>query len=128
MPLPRLPKPPSARELRTTENQLARILKAGLAREGLQTRPSRECTIFVELDDRIEIWISAYEDDLRWWRIAERYAVTVPTVFTWLRTGIIPAKIAVGRVYRFDLDEVDTAVQRRSVQGGRAQSDPEGAE
>lgn len=65
-------------------------------------------------------WVTARQ-------VAERYRVTVPTVFNWLRAGIIPAKIAVGRVYRFDLDEVDAALLHRSVQGGRAQSDPEGA-
>ncbi len=65
-------------------------------------------------------WVTARQ-------IADRYGVTVPTVFNWLRAGIIPAKVAVGRVYRFDLDEVDAALQQRSVHGARAQSDPEGA-
>ncbi len=60
-------------------------------------------------------------------QIAERYGVTVPTVFNWLRAGVIPAKVAVGRVYRFDLEEVDAALQRRSIQGNRAQSDPKAA-
>ena len=43
-------------------------------------------------------------------QVAERFAVTVPTVFNWLRAGLIPAKIAVGRIYRFDLAEVDAAL------------------
>jgi excisionase family DNA binding protein len=45
-------------------------------------------------------------------QVAERYAVTVPTVFGWLRAGIIPAKVAIGRIYRFDLAEVDAALAR----------------
>ena len=45
-------------------------------------------------------------------QVAERYAVTVPTVFSWLRAGIIPAKVAIGRIYRFDLAEVDVALAR----------------
>lgn len=46
-------------------------------------------------------------------QVAERYAVTVPTVFTWLRAGIIPAKVAMGRIYRFDLTDVDRALERQ---------------
>ena len=46
-------------------------------------------------------------------QVAERYAVTVPTVFGWLRAGIIPAKVAIGRIYRFDFAEVDAALARR---------------
>jgi excisionase family DNA binding protein len=52
-------------------------------------------------------WVTARQ-------IAERYSVTVPTVFNWLRAGIIPAKVAIGRVYRFDLAEVDAALDQRS--------------
>lgn len=48
-------------------------------------------------------------------QVARRYSVTVPTVFNWLRAGIIPAKVAVGRIYRFDLDEVDAALKSRST-------------
>lgn len=48
-------------------------------------------------------------------KVAERYGVTVPTVFNWLRAGIIPAKVAVGRVYRFDLEEVDAALSQQSA-------------
>jgi excisionase family DNA binding protein len=47
-------------------------------------------------------------------QIAAHYGVTKPTVFNWLRAGIIPAKVAVGRIYRFDLDEVDHALKSRS--------------
>jgi excisionase family DNA binding protein len=45
-------------------------------------------------------------------QVAERYAVTVPTVLGWHRAGIIPAKVAIGRIYRFDLAEVDAALAR----------------
>ncbi len=48
-------------------------------------------------------------------QLANRYAVTVPTVFNWFHAGIIPAKIAIGRIYRFDPDEVDAALMRRST-------------
>jgi excisionase family DNA binding protein len=48
-------------------------------------------------------------------QVATRYAVTVPTVFNWLHAGIISAKVAVGRIYRFDLDEVDAALKRHSA-------------
>lgn len=47
-------------------------------------------------------------------QVAEHLSVTVPTVFNWLKQGIIPAKIAVGRVYRFDLDEVEAALEART--------------
>lgn len=46
--------------------------------------------------------------------VAEQYSVTVPTVFNWLKKKIITAKIAVNRVYRFDLEEVEAALIARS--------------
>jgi len=52
-------------------------------------------------------WVTARQ-------IAARYGVTKPTVFNWLNAGVIPAKVAVGRIFRFDLDEVDAALARRS--------------
>jgi excisionase family DNA binding protein len=48
-------------------------------------------------------------------QVAARYDVTVPTVLNWFHAGIIPAKVAVGRIYRFDLDEVDRALKIRSA-------------
>lgn len=57
-------------------------------------------------------WVTARQ-------VADRYSVTVPTVFNWLRAGIIPARIAVGRIYRFDPVEVDAALERRSERSGR---------
>jgi excisionase family DNA binding protein len=49
-------------------------------------------------------------------QVAEHFSVTVPTVFNWLKQGIIPAKIAVGRVYRFDIEEVEEALVQHSKQ------------
>lgn len=59
-------------------------------------------------------------------QVAERYAVTVPTVLGWHRTGIIPAKVAMGRIYRFDLAEVDAALtrHRREVAAKNHNSNP----
>lgn len=50
-------------------------------------------------------------------QVAERYAVTVPTVLGWMRAGIIPAKVAIGRIYRFDLVEVDRALASHRFAG-----------
>lgn len=52
-------------------------------------------------------WVTARQ-------IAARYGVTKPTVFNWLNAGVIPAEVAVGRIFRFDLDEVDAALSQRS--------------
>lgn len=54
------------------------------------------------------LWVTARQ-------IAARYSVTKPTVFNWLRAGIIPARVAVGRVYRFDIAEVEAALARHSA-------------
>ena len=62
-------------------------------------------------------WVTARQ-------VAERYRVTVPTVFNWLRAGIIPAKVAVGRVYRFDLEQVDAALSQRSARESQSAEDP----
>ncbi len=50
-------------------------------------------------------------------QVAERYAVTVPTVLGWMRSGIIPAKVAIGRIYRFDPVEVDRALASHRLAG-----------
>ena len=70
--------------------------------------------------------IGANETNPRWVtarQVADRYSVTVPTVFNWLRDGIIPAKVAVGRIYRFDPDEVDAALARHSGRLGQPAED-----
>lgn len=51
-------------------------------------------------------------------QVARHLSVTAPTVLAWFRDGIIPAKIAVGRIYRFDIEEVDAALAKRSAKGG----------
>lgn len=53
-------------------------------------------------------------------QVAERYAVTVPTVLGWMRAGIIPAKVAIGRIYRFDPVEVDRALASHRLVGASA--------
>jgi excisionase family DNA binding protein len=50
--------------------------------------------------------------------VARHLKVTTPTVLRWFRHGIIPARIAVGRVYRFDLAEVEAALVAASKKGG----------
>jgi excisionase family DNA binding protein len=55
----------------------------------------------------IKGWVTARQ-------IAVRYGVTKPTVFNWLHAGVIQAKVAVGRIFRFDLDEVDAALAQRT--------------
>lgn len=64
-------------------------------------------------------WITARQ-------IAIRYRVTKPTVFNWLRKGIIPVEVAVGRIFRFDVEQVDAALKRRSAtkQSGNLDSKP----
>jgi excisionase family DNA binding protein len=57
-------------------------------------------------------WVTARQ-------IAARYSVTKPTVFNWLHAGVIPARVAVGRIFRFDPDEVDAALEQRSAKIGR---------
>lgn len=47
-------------------------------------------------------------------QVADHLSVTVPTVLRWWRDGIIPARVAVGRVYRFDLSEVEESLANHS--------------
>lgn len=47
-------------------------------------------------------------------QVADHLSVTVPTVLRWWREGIIPARFAVGRVYRFDLSEVEEGLAKHS--------------
>lgn len=70
--------------------------------------------------------ISPTKDRVTARQIAVRYGVTKPTVFNWLRAGIIPADVAVGRIFRFDMDEVDAALKRRCAakQTGNLNSAP----
>lgn len=56
-------------------------------------------------------------------QVAERYAVTVPTVLAWMRAGIIPPKVAIGRIYRFDPVEVDRALSGHRLPGASTESE-----
>ena len=42
--------------------------------------------------------------------IAERFGVKGQTVLEWYHAGVIPARVAYGRTYRFELAEVTTAL------------------
>ena len=42
--------------------------------------------------------------------IGEVYQVTGRTVRDWFHAGLIPAEVAVGRVFRFDLEKVKDAL------------------
>lgn len=46
--------------------------------------------------------------------LAEKLNTTPQTVNTWHRTGVIPAKIAIGRIIRFELETVLLALEAKS--------------
>ena len=46
--------------------------------------------------------------------VAEIINVTVPTVMRWYYDGLIPARLHVGRVIRFELEPVMAALERAS--------------
>ena len=46
--------------------------------------------------------------------LAARYAVAKCTVLEWYHKGIIPAEVAVGKVYRFDAAAVAKALRART--------------
>ena len=43
--------------------------------------------------------------------LAKKYRVAVSTFMSWHHAGIFQAEIAVGRVYRFDEDQVDAGLE-----------------
>lgn len=51
--------------------------------------------------------------------LAAVYKTTVPTVLDWYHKGRIPAAVAVGRIYRFDLDAVKAALAANSKPAAR---------
>lgn len=53
--------------------------------------------------------------------LAKALKVTPPTVLDWHRRGIIPAEIAIGRVYRFNRAKVRAALAAHSNGKGNAQ-------
>lgn len=52
-------------------------------------------------------------------QLAAHFKTTVPTVLDWYHKGWIPAVVAVGRIYRFDLDEVKAALAAKSKPADR---------
>jgi predicted site-specific integrase-resolvase len=52
--------------------------------------------------------------------LAEHFSTTVPTVLSWYHTGDIPAVVAIGRIYRFDIPSVEAALAARKGKGIRA--------
>jgi excisionase family DNA binding protein len=45
--------------------------------------------------------------------LAKALKVTPPTVMDWFRRGIIPAEVALGRIYRFDRAKCKAALAAR---------------
>jgi excisionase family DNA binding protein len=43
-------------------------------------------------------------------QLADRLSTSKATVMSWHHAGIIPAVVAVGRIYRFDINEVEAAL------------------
>lgn len=58
-------------------------------------------------------------------QLAAHKQTSVPTVLTWYRKGIIPATVAEGKVFRFDLDAVDAALEARAK--SKKEASPAGA-
>lgn len=46
--------------------------------------------------------------------LAREMKTSIPTVLQWYHDGIIPAVVAIGRTYRFDLADVKAALAKRS--------------
>ena len=67
--LPPLPHSPSRSEVRRTEHALLRMLKAGLAQEGIITGRRRDSTLHVDLHEPYGVWLTSYRADLGIWRI-----------------------------------------------------------
>jgi len=51
--------------------------------------------------------------------LAGRYKVSPRTILSWAANGVIPTAVRVGRVVRFDVDEVDAVLRRK----GRGQGE-----
>jgi predicted site-specific integrase-resolvase len=53
--------------------------------------------------------------------LAGRYVVAKSTILEWFHAGLIPAEVAVGKIYRFDGERVAAALreaQGTSARGG----------
>ena len=51
--------------------------------------------------------------------LAKALKVTPPTVMDWWKKGIIPAEVAIGRIYRFDREKCKAALAANSKEKGR---------
>lgn len=71
-----------------------------------KTGPNTVSAVAAELDTPLDL--------------ARALQCTPQTVNTWHRKGIIPAKIAVGRIIRFDRSEVIAALEHASKKGAMA--------
>lgn len=60
------------------------------------------------------------DSDLTPSELAAKKKTTVPTILAWYRKGIIPATVAEGRVYRFNLAAVNKALEDRARKNGAA--------
>lgn len=56
--------------------------------------------------------------------IAATYQVAASTVLRWHRDGIIPASVSVGKVIRFDSDEVSKALTARTKRKANRTNSP----
>ena len=59
--------------------------------------------------------------------LSKYYQVSITTIRNWIKSGHIPADtyIKIGEVYRFRLDEVETALTKNAAQGQREASKSE---
>lgn len=46
--------------------------------------------------------------------LSAKYGVAVSTFMAWYHAGIFPAEVAVGKVYRFDADQVEAGLKRHA--------------
>jgi len=46
--------------------------------------------------------------------LAAKYGVALSTFLSWHHAGIFPAEVAVGKIYRFDPDQVDAGLKRHA--------------
>ena len=55
---------------------------------------------------------------LRAHELASHFDVAPRTILNWYHDGIIPAAVDIGRVLRFDLEQVCEAISKYSEKGG----------
>ena len=57
-------------------------------------------------------------------QIGQIYDVTSDTVLKWYHSGVIPAEVAQGQVYRFSADEVAAALKRNALKKAKKSKSP----